>query len=117
MRVLFLPTKTLICCNKRKHNVIFELQSEKKKRENQKKIDRQLVMSRTSLTIKHVEIDRRINGTLRLSYKNPNFLQDLTRFFQKGRVIAKSRLTSNETCYLYGRLTSHLRYVQGCLNH
>ena len=27
-----------------------------------------------------------------------NFLQDLTRFFQKRRVIAKSRLTSNETC-------------------
>ena len=89
----------------------------KKNCENQKKINRQLVMSRTSLTIKHVEIGRRINGTLRLSYKNPNFSQDLTRFFQKGRVIAKSRLTSTETCYLYGRLTSHLRYVQGCLNH
>ena len=42
---------------------------------------------------------------------NPNFLQDLARFFQKGRVIAKSGLTSNETCYLYGRL----RYVQACL--
>ena len=29
MRVLFLPTKTLICYNKRKHNVIFELHTEK----------------------------------------------------------------------------------------
>ena len=57
MIVLFLPIKkTLICCNKRKHNVIFELHSEEKKKcENQKKIDRQLVMSRTSFTIKHVE--------------------------------------------------------------
>ena len=55
MRVLFLPTKTLIYCTKRKHNVNFELHSEKKNCENQKKIDRQLVMSRTSLTIKHVE--------------------------------------------------------------
>ena len=45
MRVL-----TLICYNKRKHNVTFELHSEKKDCENQKKIDRQLVMS-----IKHVE--------------------------------------------------------------
>ena len=113
----FLPTKTLIRCNRRKHNFIYELLEEKKNCENQKKINRHLVMSRTSLAIKHVEIGRRINGTLRLSYKNPNFLQDLTRFFQKGRVIAKSRLTSNETSYLYGRLTPHLRYVQGCLNH
>ena len=30
MRVLFLPTKTLIYCTKRKHNVNFELHSEKK---------------------------------------------------------------------------------------
>ena len=37
MGVLFLPTKTLICCNKRKHNVSFELHSEKKNCENQKK--------------------------------------------------------------------------------
>ena len=36
MRVLFLPTKTLICCNKRKHNVIFELHSEKKKGKSEK---------------------------------------------------------------------------------
>ena len=42
MRVLFLPKKTLICCNKRKHNVIFELHSAKKNCENQKK-DRQTV--------------------------------------------------------------------------
>ena len=32
MRVLFLPTKTITCCIKRKHNVIFELHSEKKKK-------------------------------------------------------------------------------------
>ena len=32
MRVLFLPTKTITCCKKRKHNVIFELHSEKKKK-------------------------------------------------------------------------------------
>ena len=31
MRVLFPPTKTLIYCTKRKHNVNFELHSEKKK--------------------------------------------------------------------------------------
>ena len=55
MRVLLLPKITLICCNKGKHNVIFELHSEKKNCENEKKIDRQLVMSRTSLTIKQVE--------------------------------------------------------------
>ena len=33
MRVLFLPTKTITCCKKRKHDVIFELHSEKKKSE------------------------------------------------------------------------------------
>ena len=115
MRVLFLPTKTLICCNKRNHNVIFELHSEKRNCENQKKIDRQF-MSRTSLTIKHVEKGPKNTGNVPAKLEKSEFFAGLDKIFSKGRVIAKSRLTSSETCYLYGRLTSHLRYVQACLN-
>ena len=87
MGVLFLPKKSLICCNKRKHNVIFELHSEKRVVKIRKKIARQLVLSRTSLTIKHVEKGPKNTGNapLRLSYKNPHFLQGLTRFSKRTR--------------------------------
>ena len=108
MRVLFLPTITLICCNKRKHNVIFELHSEKKKLWKSEKdwqtdsYEQAFIDDETSW--KGAGEYRERSGLA--TKMNPNFLQDLTRFFQKGRVIAKSRLTSNETCYLYGRLTS-----------
>ena len=59
---LILPTKTLICCNKRKHNVTFELHSGKKIVKIKKKMDKQFVMSRTSLTIKHVEKGQKNTG-------------------------------------------------------
>ena len=88
----------------------------KKNCENQKKIDRQLVMSRTSLTIKHVEKGPKNTGNAPAQLQKFEFFAGLNKIFSKGRVIAKSRLTSNETCYLYGRFTSHLRYVQACLN-
>ena len=73
-------------------------------------------MSRTSLTIKHVEKGPKNTGNAPAQLQKFEFFAGLNKIFSKGRVIAKSRLTSNETCYLYGRLTSHLRYVQACLN-
>ena len=73
-------------------------------------------MSRTSLTIKHVEKGPKNTGNVPAQLEKSEFFAGLEKIFSKGRVIAKSRLTSSETCYLYGRLTSHLRYVQACLN-
>ena len=72
----------LICCNKRNHNFIFC--TLKKNCENQeKKIDRQLVMSRNSRRIK---ASRKTQGRLLLSNKNPDFfsgLSELYRIFSK----------------------------------
>ena len=79
MRVLFLPTKTLICYNKRKHNVICELHTENNS-ENQKKIDRQLVMSRTSLRVKYVEKGPKNTGNAPAQLQKSEFFAGL---FQK----------------------------------
>ena len=55
MRVLFLPKKSLIAAIKENTMLFLNYTVQKKIVKIRKKIDRQLVMSRTSLTIKHVE--------------------------------------------------------------
>ena len=55
MRVLFLPKKSLIAAIKENTMLFLNYTVKKKIVKIRKKIDRQLVMSRTSLTIKHVE--------------------------------------------------------------
>ena len=83
MRVLFLRKKSLICSNKRKHNVIFELHSEKKIVKIRKKIDRQLVMSRASLTIKHVEKGPKNTGNAPAWLQKSGFFAGLNKIFKK----------------------------------
>ena len=114
MRVLliFLPTKTLNCCDKRKHNVIFELRTEKNC-ENQTTIrgrsrcfwwgQRWWLATQSTFpgsahedgqTIGYEQdfiedkISRKTEGRLRLSYKNLHFfsgLLELYKIFQKWR--------------------------------
>ena len=95
MRVLFLRTKTLICCNKRNHEFIFYTLRKTVKIRRRRLTDSvvmtrkegydQLVMSRNSSRIK---ASRKTQGRLLLSYKNPDFfsgLSELYRIFQKWR--------------------------------
>ena len=55
MRVLFLPKKSLIAAIKENTMLFLNYTVQKKIVKIRKKIDRQLVMSRTSLTKKHEE--------------------------------------------------------------
>ena len=93
MRVLFLRTKTLICCNKRNHEFIFYTLRKTVKIRRRRLTDSvvmtrkegydQLVMSRNSSRIK---ASRKTQGRLLLSYKNPDFfsgLSELYRIFSK----------------------------------
>ena len=93
MRVLFLPRKTLICCNKRNHDFIFYTLTKTVKIRRRRLTDSvvmtrkegydQLVMSRNSSRIK---ASRKTQGRLLLSCKNPDFfsgLSELYRIFSK----------------------------------
>ena len=93
MRVIFLPTKTLICCDKRNHDFIFYTLTKTVKIRRRRLTDSvvmtrkegydQLVMSRNSSRIK---ASRKTQGRLLLSYKNPDFfsgLSELYRIFSK----------------------------------
>ena len=93
MRVLFLRTKTLICCNKRNHEfILYTLRKTVKIRRRRltdsvvmtrKEGYDQLVMSRNSSRIK---ASRKTQGRLLLSCKNPDFfsgLSELYRIFSK----------------------------------
>ena len=70
MRVLFLPTKTLICCNKINHNFNYFLHTDKHCENQEKKIDRQLVMSRIHRS--RIKASRKTQGRLLLSYQIPD---------------------------------------------
>ena len=89
MRVLFLPTKTLICCNKRNHDFIFYTLRKTVKIRRRRLTDSvvmtrkegydQLVMSRNSSRIK---ASRKTQGRLLLSCKNPDFFSGLSELFR-----------------------------------
>ena len=81
MTALFLPTKAVLFAAINNNFIFYTL---KKNCENQeKKIDRQLVMSRNSSRIK---VSRKVQGRLLLSYKNPDFFSGLSELY---RILSK----------------------------